>query len=336
MYRRADRGNRYYWEEIATGKQGSLKTSDVQTARRLLDAKNVAGRDKLIARELGRTYLRAADPALSTRTWQHAMDAYLERANLKESTVARTKRALKSLRFDPLRGVVLTETTPEQLIKCATNASAAHYLRRVYNLATGLGWLPWIILLPRMWPTFPPRPKRAITEAEHHMIVASEANIERRNYYEMLWLTGAAQKDVAELTRANIDEEDHLLHFRRSKTDSLSVLQIGPALAKLLRDLPQNGALFPRIGATQSNERASEFSRRCGIVDIFGISLHSYRYAWAERAKAVAYPERWAQVALGHASKAVARAYARAGLAVAPALEVYEAENAEMIRRRQA
>lgn len=40
------------------------------------------------------------------------------------------------------------------------------------------------------------------------------------------------------------------------------------------------------------------------------MSLHSYRYAWAERAKTAGYPERFAQEALGHNSKAVHRAYA--------------------------
>ena len=39
--------------------------------------------------------------------------------------------------------------------------------------------------------------------------------------------------------------------------------------------------------------------------------MHSYRYAWAERAKTAGYPERFAQEALGHNSKAVHRAYAR-------------------------
>jgi methionyl-tRNA formyltransferase len=39
------------------------------------------------------------------------------------------------------------------------------------------------------------------------------------------------------------------------------------------------------------------------------VTLHSYRYAWAERAKTAGYPERFAQLALGHNSKAVHRAY---------------------------
>jgi hypothetical protein len=47
-------------------------------------------------------------------------------------------------------------------------------------------------------------------------------------------------------------------------------------------------------------------------------------YAWAERAKTVGYPERFAQDALGHNSKAVHRAYAKCALMKLPSLEDYE------------
>lgn len=57
---------------------------------------------------------------------------------------------------------------------------------------------------------------------------------------------------------------------------------------------------------------------------IRGISLHSYRYAWAERAKIADYPERFAQLALGHNSKAVHRAYAKKAQVTLPPLEEYE------------
>jgi integrase len=59
-------------------------------------------------------------------------------------------------------------------------------------------------------------------------------------------------------------------------------------------------------------------------LGIVGVTLHSYRYAWAERAKTVGYPERFAQEALGHNSKAVHRAYAKRALMKIPSLEDYE------------
>jgi integrase len=56
---------------------------------------------------------------------------------------------------------------------------------------------------------------------------------------------------------------------------------------------------------------------------IKGITLHSYRYAWAERAKTCGYPERFPQEALGHNSKAVHRAYARKAQVVMPNIFAY-------------
>ena len=49
--------------------------------------------------------------------------------------------------------------------------------------------------------------------------------------------------------------------------------------------------------------------------------MHSYRYAWAEMAKQAGMPERFAQAALGHSSKAVHRAYAKGAIMEIPCLE---------------
>jgi len=88
--------------------------------------------------------------------------------------------------------------------------------------------------------------------------------------------------------------------------------------------LPSTGPLFPYLITVRASDRATEFKQRCRGLKIEGITLHSYRYAWAERAKTAGYPERFAQVALGHNSKAVHRAYARKALVTVPPLEEYE------------
>src|SRR6266511_6165887 len=74
----------------------------------------------------------------------------------------------------------------------------------------------------------------------------------------------------------------------------------------------------------KESDRGKAFMRRCKLVGVSGLSLHSYRYAWAERAKMAGYPERYAQEALGHKSKAVHRAYARMARVELPPLEEYE------------
>ena len=54
--------------------------------------------------------------------------------------------------------------------------------------------------------------------------------------------------------------------------------------------------------------------------------LSKVNHAWAERAKSAGYPERFAQEALGHNSRAVHRAYARKAQVTLPPLEDYERE----------
>ncbi len=73
-----------------------------------------------------------------------------------------------------------------------------------------------------------------------------------------------------------------------------------------------------------AGDRTAEFKQRCQQLNIHGVTLHTYRYAWAGRIKTAGYPERFAQEALGHNSKAVHRAYARKAQVVLPSLESYE------------
>jgi integrase len=55
-----------------------------------------------------------------------------------------------------------------------------------------------------------------------------------------------------------------------------------------------------------------------------GVTLHSYRYAWAERARRCGCPERFAQEALGHNRKAVHRSDAKRAQVTLPSLAEYE------------
>jgi len=330
MYARADRHGTYYWEDVISRRQGSLKTKDRGEAQKLLHAKNETGRQPHLNRELGRVYLKAADPAFATRTWQDVIDSFCARRHLRESSLERPRRAFAGKHFDPIRRIIITETSTELflgVIEKAGNASTDHYLRRLHNYALGLGWLPWIVVPPLAWPRRAGKKRRAITEDEHLRIVAGESNSERRLYYELLWLTGASQSDGAELRGEQVDWENGILSFPRKKLkpdDPPCVLSIGPRLSALLRQLPQSGALFPKVRSARAKDRSAEFHRRCRLLKIRGVSLHSYRDGWAQRAKKAGMPERYAQVALGHASKSVHRAYARGAVVTVPSLETYE------------
>jgi len=187
-----------------------------------------------------------------------------------------------------------------------------------------MGWLAWPIVPKKLWPPIKYRPKRAITENEHRRIIERETNLERKVFYELCWQIGAAQGDVALLLAEDVDWSGRTLCFNRRKTGQLSQISLGPELEKLLRALPQQGPLFPYLSRVEAKDRATEFRQRCQGLGIKGVTLHSYRYAWAQRAKQLGYPERFAQMALGHGSKAVHRAYARTTEDRIPSLDEFK------------
>ena len=84
----------------------------------------------------------------------------------------------------------------------------------------------------------------------------------------------------------------------------------------------------------RAGDRATEFKQCCVGLKIKGITLHSYRYAWAERAKTAGYPERFAQEVLGHNSKGVHRANARKAKVELPSLGEYEWQQAKFTGSR--
>lgn len=288
---------------------------------------NESHRDPTLNLNLARAYLAAHDPKMAQRTWQAVMDEMATHGI--PTTQERCARGFRSKGYDPIRGKPLVQTTGEDLLAIihANGNCVAHYLRRLHNLALDLGWLPWPILAKRAWPKMRSQSKRAITAEEHAAIIASEKNPERRAYYEVLYETGAAQTDGANLTAQDIDWQNRVLVYRRKKLGPFSEpcrLTIGKTLRGLLNALPPNGDLFPNIKASSANHRSAEFRRRCRVAGVAGVSLHSYRHAWAQRAKACGYPQRFAQAALGHSSRAVHEAYAKGALIVLPALEEYE------------
>ncbi len=332
LYRR--RNDVFYWQENNSKKQGTLRTTDRREAEQLLNAMNESHRQPTLNLNLARAYLAAHDPKMSQRTWQAVMDEMATHGI--PSTQARCARGFRSKAYDSIRIRPLVQTTGEDLLTIihANGNCVAHYLRRLHNLALDLGWLPWPILAKRAWPKIRSQSKRAITAEEHGAVIASERNPERRAYYELLYETGAAQTDAANLTVENIDWHNGVLVYRRQKLGPFSEpcrLTIGKKLRALLNVLPSSGDLFPNIKRTSANHRSAEFRRRCRVAGIGGVSLHSYRHTWAQRAKVCGYPQRFAQEALGHNSRAVHEAYAKGAFVVCPALDEYQATAAQKI-----
>ena len=318
------RSSVFYCEDAVTGKQTSLRTKDEEEARALLHAKNETHRQPALNRQLAQTYLSAVDPAATTRTWRTVMDEYVR--TKQGNTQARCRYAVNDAAFASITALKLVETQPAHLLHVLETGTVSTnvYLRRLHSFALGMNWLPWPILSKKQWPAIRYTEKRASTAAEHAAILKAERNPERRAYYEMCWHLGGAQSDVAMLVAKDIDWSGRVVSFSRMKTKAVQIIQFGTELETLLRTLPNEGPLFPKLSRMREGNRAAEFTRACRRAKVEGVSLHCYRYAWAERAKTAGYPERFAQVALGHASKAVHRAYAKKAHVILPSLEEFE------------
>ena len=314
----------FYIEDTVTLRQESLRTKDKTAALRVCQAKNAAHEQPALNLQLARTYLAASDPAVVQRTWQTAFDTIV---NTKHGvTQERWLRAIKDHALDGLRELRILDTRGEHLLAALERGTVATnvFLRRVHNFCLDMSWLPWPLVPKRQWPAIRFKTKRAITFAEHADIVERERNPERKAFFELLWHLGGSQSDMANLKAEDIDWTSQTISYRRQKTKTVALLHFGDQLANVLKNLPTTGPLFPYLRSVRATDRGTEFKQRCRGLDIEGVTLHSYRYAWAERAKAAGYPERYAMEALGHNSPAIHRAYARNAQISIPPLEDYE------------
>lgn len=331
------RGGYFYVQDRITRRQESLGTKDKATAQRLVSALNEADRQPAINRQIAQAYLRAADPKMVSRTWQNVMEAILDRHD--GETLRRWKTAVKDEAFDAIRKRPLVETTAEELLNVVKRGTVCTnvYLRRLHNYALDMDWLLKPTVPKRQWPKVVHRKGKAIQAKEHQRIVEREQNEERRAFYELLWHLGGSQTDVAFLSAEDVDWKNRTITYNRKKLQHRgadpATIRFGNEVALILRRLPQKGALFPYLRSVRAGDRSTEFKQRCVGLGIKGVSLHSYRYAWAQRAAEAGYPERWAQQALGHGSKAVHRAYARKAEATVPTPEAWLKEIEEKARK---
>ena len=328
LTRRGSRGDKFYCIDTRTGERTSLHTNDADAARQIVMAKNQAERQPVLNLQIAKAYLAGTDSGITTRTWGHALEALT--ATKHEANQHRWRTVAKDKALAPLLPKVIIETQGELLLKAmqAGCVSTNIYLRRLHNFCLDMNWLPWPLIPKRQWPAIRFKDKRAIIWEEHCQIVAREKNPERKAFYQLAWHLGASQSDLAHLQAEDVDWSARIICFVRMKTRWRNVnppqIRFGKEVEAILGTLPKAGPLFPNLLPILSEHRATEFRQRCHGLRIYGVTLHSYRYAWAERAKVAGYPERFAQLALGHNSQAVHRAYAKNAQVTLPPLEDYE------------
>ena len=323
LYRRK-RGGMFYLEDTQSKKQESLHTKNRADAVSVLNARNESTRQPQLNLQIAKAYLSGTDSSVTTRTWQTAIESL---TNSKSgANQHRWRIAARDKAFAPLLPRVIIETPGELLLTVMQTGTVSTnvYLRRLHNFCVDMNWLPWPLVPKRQWPAVKFKEKRAITLEEHQKIIAAEVNPERKALYQLCWHLGASQGDIANLKGEDVDWQNGTVSFTRKKTGVAVLVHLGHEALNVFKDLPSEGMLFPYLASVRAGDRATEFGQRCRRLGITGVTLHSYRYAWAERAKTVGYPERFAQEALGHNSKAVHRAYAKRALMKLPSLEEYE------------
>lgn len=328
LTRRGSRGGTFYCVDSKTGNRHSLHTTSADAARQIVEAKNQAERQPVLNLQIAKAYLAGTDSGITTRTWQQAIESLT--ATKQGANQLRWRRVAKDKALAVLFPKIIIETPGELLLKVMQQGTVSTniYLRRLHNFCLDMNWLPWPLIPKRQWPAIRFKEKRAITWEEHCKIVAREKNPERKAFYQLAWHLGASQSDLAHLTAEDVDWSARIICFVRMKTrwrdQQPPQIRFGKEVEEILATLPKSGPLFPYLQTVEPGHRATEFRQRCLGLGIRGVTLHSYRYAWAERAKVAGYPERFAQLALGHNSKAVHRAYARKAQVTLPPLEDYE------------
>jgi integrase len=314
----------FFIQDNASGKQESLRTRDREQAKRLFAARNEAYRQPAMNLQIAQVYLQHGDPAMANRKWQDVIAQIISTKT--GNTLERWEYAAKDKAFDLIRHRKLIETSSEHFLLVLKTGSVSTnvYLRRLHNYAVGMHWLPWPVLPKLHWPQVRYKEKRAITFEEHQKIIDRERNPATRAFYQLLWHLGGSQTDIATLRAEDIDWSDRTIAYQRHKTKRTALIRFGEEVAGILKTLPESGQLFPALARIHERHRAKLFLKRLATVGIEGVSMHCYRYAWAERAKAAGYPERFAMEHLGHGSNAVTRAYARKAKVKVPSLEEYE------------
>jgi integrase len=316
-----------YCKDTDTGARPSLHTRDREEAERLVKHKNEALETPHINRKIGMAYLSAADPAFVTRVWDDVMKDIIR--DKTGSNLHRYETAYKDKAFNLIKKKVVVTTLAEDFkaVLRAGGVATNVFLRRYQNHALDMDWLPKPVLAKKLFPKIRHKEKRSITWEEHCRIIAREGNPERRDFYDLCWHLGGSQSDIAKLQPEDFNYQRRSFTYNRMKTGNRGGMRIGDKAWEVILRRPRTGPLFPYLSTVREADRATEFKQRCQGLGIEGITLHSYRYAWAERSADNGFPERYAQRALGQNSKIIARFYAKKAQGEIPSLEEYEEAN---------
>ena len=321
-----ERPSGIFYAENSHKERVSLRTKNRGVAEDILRGHKASVEKPNFAYKVALAYLGETDPEAPSRTWLDVIEAYIKRSAA-GPTRNRLETAKKDKALQKILKLNLLQDRPRQagLFFEALNAggiSTNVFLRRFHNFALDMGYLAVPIIPRRQWPKVRYATKKAVTEEQYRQIIGREQNPEKLAFYQLLWYLGGSQTDIAILTAEAIDWTNRTVNFPRKKNQQTCAQRFGDECAAVLEKLPKQGLLLPSIARLGEGDRASYFTLRCRTLGIQGVSLHSLRYSWAERAAAVGMPERFAMMALGHKSRAIHQAYSKNLVTTIDSLEV--------------
>jgi hypothetical protein len=164
--------------DSTTGERSSLGTIQKADAEQIVNAKNQALRQPALNLQIAKAYLAGTDSGITTRTWQHAIEALM--ASKHGANQCRWKTAARDRAFASLLSRVIVETNGETLLKVmqAGTVSTNVFLHKLHNFCLNMNWLPWPLIPKAQWPAVKHKEKRAITLEEHQRILRGENNPE--------------------------------------------------------------------------------------------------------------------------------------------------------------
>jgi hypothetical protein len=195
-----------------------------------------------------------------------------------DETRRRWETAIKDRNFDCIRNLRVAETRPEHFDRALADGKVFTnvYLRRIHNHALGMEWLLKSVIPRLQWPKPVFKAKRAITAEEHAAIVQRKPNAERRDFYELVWHTGASQSDGACLLAEDVAWNTRTICFTRKKLKSRgtnikpTLFRFSAEIEAILKRRPAVGPLFPylrtvRAGGTGFEVRLPGTVRATGV-----------------------------------------------------------------------
>lgn len=312
-YRLWNRKGVWYACNRQTAKPQSLQTRNESEAHERLNVLNRGAVGRQEARAKMGFWAKMAGYDHTDKTWQDAMDSCAGRSHLDPATSKRLASCFRSKRFDKLRIKRICETLPDdldELLACG-KPSIVKNLRTLHTEAVRRRLLYSPLIHPRQVRVMRLKDPRATTIEEHQRIMDRAKTEERRLYYQLLWHTGASQSDCANFRAEDFCKVRRDLHYNRAKTANECRLEFTQEVFALLDQLPKRGFLFPSIQKESESQRGTVFRRACGSLQINGITLHSYRYAFAERCRLNGITVEEAMAAMGLKSFAVYHSYAK-------------------------